>query len=104
LFTPFHYVEGVLQYLASQVDGCEENVLGIVLEYGVGEKEALQKQHGRCLDLVGEAKCATHLLDLAGIVFEQRCLLFQTGRPSLLACNSCSIWMCLHGRQQSETV
>lgn len=77
----------MLQYLASQIDGCEEDVLGVVLEYGVGEKEAFQEQHCCCLNLVGETKCATHHLDLAGIVLEQRCLLFQAGRPSLLACS-----------------
>lgn len=63
------------QYLAGQVDGCEEDILGVMLQRGVVEVETFQEQHRCRLDLVGEAKRTTHLLDLAGVVLEERGLL-----------------------------
>ena len=78
----------MLQHLASQVDGCEEDILGVVLQSGESEVEAFQEQHRCGLNLVGKAKCAAHVLHFAGIVFEQRSLLRQAGRPGLLGCGN----------------
>lgn len=94
----------MLQHLAGQVDGCEEDILGVVIQCGVGKVEAFQEQHRRSLDLVGEAECAAHILHLAGIVLEQRSLLRQAGRPGLLGCGNrehCQSWS---GRKQLHAV
>lgn len=76
-----------VQHLASQVDGRQEDVFGVVLQRRVGEEETLQEKHSCCLDLVGKTKGTTHFLNFAGIVLEQRSLLCQARRPGLLACS-----------------
>lgn len=58
----------MMEYLTGQIDACQHDVFGIMVQTAEGEVEALEEQQSCGCHLVWKGQCLADLLHLALIV------------------------------------